>query len=96
MLSSHNIFRRATVRTVAHHHQFRGNLFAHPREDLNDIRDSLHRPEIREVHQDWFAVLGPLLARCLVLATFVKIAIHEIRNYFDGPLDLEFLNGSFA
>ncbi len=43
------------------------------------------------MHQNGLAVRSPLGAQGRIGFAGIKIAIHEIGNHFDGPLDVEFL-----
>ena len=88
---AHDVFRGAAIGTVAHHHQLRRNLLPHLGENLHHIGDPLHRAKIGKVHQNRLVILGPFLPRRAILGAFVQVAVHEIGDHFDVPLDFEFV-----
>src|SRR6266699_3266085 len=59
---------------------------------LAEKEDVFLGTKIREVHEDGFAVGGPLGGKTFVSGAVVEIAVHEIGNDFDGALDFEFLD----
>jgi len=87
------IFGGAAVGAVADEDELGGHFGANESEDFDGVGEAFDRAEVREVHQDGFAVGRPLLAEALVGGTAVEIAVDEIGDHFDGALDVEFLKG---
>ena len=83
------VFGGAAVRAVADQDEFGGHFGADNRENFNDVGEALNGTEIREVHEDGFAVGRPLGRKTFVGRAVVEIAVHEIGNDFDGALDVE-------
>lgn len=90
-LFADEVFRCAAVRAVADEDELGWHFGTDDGEDFDDIGKALYRTEIGEVHEDGFAVGGPLLAEAGLRLARVKIAVHEIGDDFDGALDVEIL-----
>src|SRR6266566_5449236 len=86
------VFGSTAIRAVPDKDEFRGHFGAHNGENFNGVSDALDGTKIREVHEDGFAVGGPLGGKTFVSGAVVEIAVHEIGNDFDGALDFEFLD----
>ena len=93
-LLANQVFRGATIRSVPDQYQLCAHLLANEREYLDDVGEALDGTEIRQVHQDRLAIRGPLGAQGRIFFSAIEIAIHEIRNHFDRPLDVEFFEGA--
>src|SRR6266478_522902 len=87
---AHEIFGGAAIRAVADEDELGGHFSADDGENFDGVCEALDRAEIREVHEDGFAVGSPLCGEAFVGGAIVKIAVHEIRDDFDGALDFEF------
>src|SRR5258708_4487100 len=84
-------FGGAAVWAVADENELGGHFGADEGEDFDGVSDALHGAEIREMHEDGFAVGSPLRGESLVGGATVEIAVHEIGNGFHGGVDFEFL-----
>ena len=88
-------FGGAAVRAVSHEDQLGRHLFADQGENFDDVGDALDGTEIGEVHHDGLAIGRPFGALLGIVVAAIEIAIDEIGNDFDGPLDVELLDGLF-
>lgn len=87
---------RAAIRAVADENELGRHFRTDKGEDFDDIQDTLHRAEIRKVHQDGFAAGRPLGAAALILGAMIEIAVHEIADDLNWPTDVEFLDRPVA
>jgi hypothetical protein len=62
------------------------------RKDFDGVGDA-YGAEIREMHEDGLTGWRPLGALRGIWLARVEIAIDEIRDDFDGPLDVKFADG---
>src|SRR5258708_10307635 len=85
------VFGGAAVWAVADEDELGGHFGPDNSENFDGIGEALDGTEIREVHQDGFAVGSPLGGESFVGGAAVEIAVYEIRDDFDGALDVEFL-----
>ncbi len=70
--------------------QPRGNFLLHAVEDFDHVFQPLHRPEVRQVHQDFFVRLRIVAARLQQFRrAVVDVAVHEVGNHLDRGLHLE-------
>src|SRR5262249_37853903 len=74
--------------------QFGAGMFSHLSKDIDDVIDALDWTEIRNMDQEAFVRLGKSFAQSHVGGASVRVAIHEIRDHGNLPLNLEFLHGS--
>src|SRR6266446_9487717 len=84
-------FGSAAVRAVADENELGGHFGADEGEDFDRVGNALDGAKIREMHEDGFAIGGPLGGESLVGGAIVEIAVYEIGNHFDGALDLKLL-----
>jgi len=93
LLLADEIFGSAAFRTVADQDEFGGHSCSDLREDFDAIGDPFYRAKIGEVHENRFAAGRPFFALCETGFARVQIAIDEIRDDFDGALDVEVPDG---
>src|SRR5260370_490442 len=85
------VFGGAAVGAVADEDELGGHFGPDNCENFDGIGEALDGTEIREVHEDGFAVGSPLGGESFVGGAAVEIAVYEIGDDFDGALDVEFL-----
>ena len=92
-------FRGGAVGAIADHEQARGQLAGDAGEDADHIGGALDGAEVREVHEDLFAVggvAGASLGALLGAERHVDIAVDEVGDDLDGAFGVEVLDGFFA
>src|SRR5713226_646177 len=87
------VFGGATVGAVADEDKLGGHFGADNGENFDGVGEAFDRTEIREVHEDGFAIGSPLGGETFVGGAIVEIAVHEVGDDFDGALDVELFDG---
>jgi len=92
------VLRCRAVRPVADKHEARRNSLCNPAEDFNDIKDTLNRPEVREVNKQLFRGVSEVRPHGGVLGgnAHVDVAVHEVPDDLNLSLDAERLMRAVA
>src|SRR5260370_1183230 len=85
------IFGGGAVGAIADKDELCGHLGTHQRKNLHTISHVLHWTEVREVHENWLGVGGPLRAQIRGVGARIEVAVHKVGDDVDGALDVEFL-----
>src|SRR6266566_4224388 len=89
LVLAYKILGGAAVGAVADEHELGGHFRPHKCKDLDGIGEALDGTEVRKVHENRLAVGCPVRGKAFVGGAAVQIAVHKVRNDFDGAFDVE-------